>query len=207
MNMNRKRKEDNSPDDTPHYLIFQKKGRFYLRRPRLPKHARALTLLEAKFGSQDFSAFTAARAGVDGLMLKELVSLGSLRFLDGRYDLNRRPHEFQLDYDCPIFHDRLDSKVIERSSLPAPIREPESLAFQLARDDAHKNLNRPQPEARPDHWEPLNIFKQFRLSYRVYLLLRSRFRNLSAYIRFLIYTDLGMTKEAEHEKMKMGPLV
>jgi len=53
----------------------------------------------------------------------------------------------------------------------------------------------------------MNIFKRFRWPRSIYLLLTARFQNLSAYLRYLVYSDLGMKKEAEIEKARMGPRV
>jgi hypothetical protein len=52
--------------------------------------------------------------------------------------------------------------------------------------------------------DPTSIQKRIRIPYKLYLELRGNFENMSAYIRSLIYKDLGMTEEYEREVKLMG---
>ena len=53
----------------------------------------------------------------------------------------------------------------------------------------------------------MHYVKRFRWPKSVYDLLTDRYGNLSAYIRYVIYKDLGMEEEAERELKRMKPRV
>ena len=83
----------------------------------------------------------------------------------------------------------------------------ESKVYKESVERFFEELNSDTSSLQTDDGEPMHYVKRFRWPRSIYLLLTARFRNLSAYIRDLVYSDLGMTKEAEIEKGRMGPRV
>jgi len=174
-------------------------------RERQPKHNKALALLEKQFGRDDFSVHAANRIGVTGSLLQELVNLGHVREFEGRFDLTVQIEKLTGSFAVPIPFYQPDSAFVEKH-LKKPIQLViESKVYKEAVKLAFARPAPEQPAKRPENWEPLKIFKRFRMPYSLYLLLIARFRNLSAYIRYLIYKDMGMEDKAEIEKARMGP--
>jgi len=205
--MKRKLQNENTDGAGSHPASQTEQDEYVITRRREEKHNQALALLEKTFGNDDFSVNAANRVGVDTRVLTELVGFGFVRCFEGRYDLKIQVENLSPIFDIPIRCFRFDSDFMQKYrdvSFEPPV---ESKAFQ---ESATLFFARSTPDSsskRPDAFEPMNVFKRFRWPFSVYLLLTARFRNLSAYIRYLVYSDLGMAKEAEIEKARMGPRV
>ena len=205
--MKRKQRNENTDGTGSHPAKEKEQDEYVITRRREEKHNQALACLEKTFGKDDFSVNAANRVGVDTRILSELVGFGFVRCFEGRYDLKIQVENFSPIFDIPIRCYRFDSDFMQKYQHESFKPLVESKAFQ---ESAALFFARPTPDSAPkrfDDSEPMNIFKRFRWPFSVYLLLTARFRNLSAYIRFLVYSDLGMTKEAEIEKARMGPRV
>ena len=83
----------------------------------------------------------------------------------------------------------------------------QSKAFRKASEQFFVEPNPPSPYQRVDGQESMHYVKRFRWPKSVYDLLTDRYGNLSAYIRYVIYKDLGMEEEAERELKRMKPRV
>jgi len=205
--MKRKLQNENTDGTGSHTVTHEEPDEYVITRRREEKHNQALAYLEKTFGKDDFSATAANRVGVDTRVLQELVGFGFIRCFEDRYDLKIQFENLSPIFDIPIRCFRFDSDFMQKyqdESFKSPV---ESKAFQESAKLFFAGKTSDSSSKRPDDFEPMNIFKRFRWPFSVYLLLTSRFRNLSAYLRYLVYSDLGMTKEAEIEKARMGPRV
>jgi len=200
--MQRKPQNENTDGTGSHPANQEKQDQYVIVTQREEKHIRAYALLQKIFGSDDFSEYAAARVGVDTQVLSDLVKFKCVRFFDGRYDLHL---VFPASYETPLHCFRVDSDFIQkyqRASFQQPI---ESKVHKESVERFFADLN--STPSSSEVGEPMNIFKRFRWPRSIYLLLTARFRNLSAYLRYLVYSDLGMTKEAEVERARMDPRV
>ena len=189
-----KRKEEKQNDDAE---SFADETRHYsLIRTRRPEHDRALERLKSQFGRKHFDQVDAHGVGVAAPMLKELVLLGSLVFTKNRYRLNRA-REAVNEYTTPVHHFRQES-VMSR---------PESRVLALAQKDSAFREKCEPVSTRSAEWQPGNVYRHVRMSKKLDEAMKVRFGNISAYIRYLVCTDLGMERDAEREKRKMDPLV
>jgi len=204
--MKRKLQNENTGEIGSHPANQEKQDQYVIVTQREEKHIRAYALLQKTFGGDDFSEYAAARIGIDTQVLSDLVKFKCVRFLDGRYDLHL---VFPASYETPLHFFHVDSDFIQKYQSASFQQPVESKVHRESVERFFFELNSdPSPSPSPSNvGEPMNIFKRFRWPFSVYLLLTARFRNLSAYIRYLVYSDLGMTKEAEIEKARMGPRV
>lgn len=182
-------------------------GEYVIVRRREEKHVNARAILEKTFGKDDFSACAASRVGVDVRVLQELVGLGFVRLFEGRYDLKFRSGYLAGSFTVAVPFFKTDSDFMKRYGSGRMKPSIESKAHQESVERFFAEKLTDSSSGRSNESEPLNIFKRFRWRRSIYLLLATRYRNLSAYIRFLIYSDLGMTKEAEIERVRMGTRV
>ena len=189
-----KRKEEKH-DDNPDRFANENE-RYMLIKSRRPEHDQAFDRLKKKFGRKHFDQSDAVRVGVGVRMVKELVVLGSLLFTKNRYRLNRAS-EAVNEYETPVHHFRQNF---------TPSR-PEPRVLAAARHDSTFREKCEPVSTTSDDWLPSNVFTHVRMPKTLDDILKSSFQNKSAYIRYLIYTDLGMTKEAEREKRRMEPRI
>lgn len=178
----------------------------YIVRRREEKHDRAFVRLKKTFDNDDFSAYAANRIGVDTHILKELVALGFVRCFEGRFDLKFRPGYLTGEFEIPVPVFTFDSDFMRKyqTEFEQPI---ESKAHRESVELFFAGKIRDSSPKRSGDQESMHYVKRFRWPRSIYLLLSSRYRNLSAYIRYLVYSDLGMEKEAERERARMGPRV
>jgi len=202
--MQRKPQNENTDGTGSHPANQEKQDQYVLVTQREEKHIRAYALLQKTFGSDDFSDSAAAHVGVDTQILSDLVKFKCVRVFDGRYDLHL---VFPASYETPLHCFHVDSDFIQKYQSASFQQPVESKVHKESVKRFFAELNSSPPSSPSDVGEPMNIFKRFRWPFSVYLLLTARFRNLSAYIRYLVYSDLGMTKEAEIERARMGPRV
>jgi len=202
--MKRKLKNENTDGTGSHPANQETQDQYVIVRRREKKHTRAYALLQKTFGSDDFSDSAAARVGVDPRVLSDLVKFKCVRFFDGRYDLHLF---FSGSYETPLHGFHVDSDFIQKYQ-SASFQQP--VESKVHKESVERFFAEPNPTSSSspsDAGEPMNIFKRFRWPFSVYLLLTARFQNLSAYLRYLVYSDLGMEKEAEIERARMGPRV
>jgi len=202
--MQRKPQNENTDGTGSHPANHEKQDEYVIVTQREEKHIRAYALLQKTFGSNDFSDSGAARVGVDTNVLSDLIKFKCVRFLDGRHDLHL---VFSASFETPLHLFRVDSDFIQKYQSASFQQPVESKVHRESVERFFVELNSTPSSSASGVGEPMLIFKRFRWPRSIYLLLTARFRNLSAYIRYLVYSDLGMTKEAEIEKARMGPRV
>lgn len=181
-------------------VLIQDGDSFVAVRKRGPEHSRALSTLEKKFGRGNFTASDVARIGIDRRLLHELARLNHVINSTGnRFSINRDASAHAVAIETPLDLCRTDYSMFAQLPDDSPIKK------------KLKSVPRPTPEqvkaeaeAILREFEPMHVTKRFKMPYSLYLDLRPDFENLSAYVRYLIYTDRGMKKEAAMEKKRMG---
>ena len=202
--MQRKLQNENTDRTGSHPANHKEQDEYVIVTQREEKHIRAYALLQKTFGSDDFSDSAAARIGVDTQVLSDLVKFKCVRFFDGRYDLHL---VFPGSFETPLHFFRVDSDFIQKYQSASFQQPVESKVYRESVQRFFADLDSDRSSSPSEVGEPMNIFKRFRWPRSIYLLLTARFRNLSAYLRYLVYSDFGMTKEAEIERARMGPRV
>ncbi len=196
--MKRKRAEKTNTAKRRPTFLAQREDRYVFIRERQAHHRHAVIKLEKKFGPENFSAPAATRIGIDSSLLRELVQLKYVIFSGGHYSLNRdmlaHPEPFEsevsfLQATYAMFAGKFEPDPEELARISRACRETES---EL------------EKKRKADHWQVMHVTKRFRMPYELYLSLRPRMDNLSAYVRYLIYKDQGMETEAAMEKARMG---
>ncbi len=183
------------------------KETFVFVRRRTAKHVAALNVLFKQFGSRDFGPAGVFQARVSPRILRELVEYGyASENPPGRFQIPEVPEHPRTEIIQPIFPYKFTREMIEQSGRPFPATR-ESKALSAARENALVKREISTENLPPRFPGPVDVIKRFRMPYKLYQELRPRFGNISAYIRHLIYADLGMDREAAAEKDRMEPLI
>jgi len=197
--MKRKKTNKNEkPGKTARILTQKDDDNYVFIHPCRPEHRRALTRLEKKFGRAIFSLKEAGRIGVGPELIFDLVRFNQVHARsDDRYAINQDASAHAVEFETPIHLFQANYAMFENLPDDSPLRKTMITA------------ERPAPEeddeiSSPFALDPKNVTKRFQMPYWLYLDIRPDIENLSAYIRFLIYTDRGMEKEAQIEKDRMG---
>jgi len=176
--------------DDDHYVFIQQRG---------PEHRRALTRLEKKFGRGDFSRADAETKGIGRDLLRELIQFNQIQVRsDDRFAINQNASTHAVEFETPIHFQKATYAMFENMPDDSPLRK--GLTITAERPKLEEEKEKISPFA----LDPMHVTKRFRMPYGLYLDIRADIENLSAYVRFLIYTDRGMEKEAQIEKDRMG---
>jgi len=196
--MKRKKQKSSSSRTRPARTIAQKDDGFVFVQSRGPQHRRALSKLEKKFGRKDFNPSDAGRSGVDRQLLRELVQFNQvLSRSEDRYAINQDASAHAVEFETPIQLYKASYSMFENLPEDSPLRKTMIMA---ERPPVLEEEEKPNPLA----LDPMHVTKRFQMPYWLYLEIRPDIENLSAYIRFCIYTDRGMEEEAQIEKDRMG---
>jgi len=200
--MKRKSSDNNKSNDQartrPARILTQKDDDNYVFvHPRGPEHRQALSRLEKKFGRAVFALKEAGRLGVGQELILDLVRFNQVHARsENRYAINQDASAHAVEFETPIHLYQANYAMFENLPEDSPLRKTMIVA------------ERPEPKEEekqnPFALDPKNVTKRFQMPYSLYLDIRPDIENLSAYIRFLIYTDRGMEKEAQIEKDRMG---
>ena len=194
-----KRKPKKGKSTVQPMILTHREDRYVLIKECSPHERGALLKIEKRFGAANFTSSAASRIGIDRSLLRDLTRFKFVeRVSDDQYAINRdaRSHESKFETEVPYLQStsamftKSDDQVLKsRQEISRAVRETET------------------PEKKQEKlkkFKLLHVIKRFRMPYDLYLLVRPRVDNMSAYIRCLIYKDLGMKKEAELEKSRMG---
>lgn len=176
-------------------------------RRRTTKHITALNVLLKQFGSRDFGPTGVLQARVAPHVLRDLIQFGFVsEEVPGRYHIPDVPDYLRKEVKAPIHLFQFTRAIIEQSGQPFPATR-ESKALSAARANVLAKRETSNEKLPPDFPGPVYVIKRFRMPFDLYELIRPRFGNISAYIRHLIYADLGMDKEAAAERDRMDPII
>ena len=197
-----KRKKTNRSENTKPgkatRILTQKEDSYVFVHPRAPEHRRALSRLERKFGRVVFGLSEADRIGVGRDILLDLVRFNQVNARsEDRYAINQDSSAHAVEFETPIHLYKANYAMFENLPDDSPLKK---RMIAAERPVPTEEEEKPHPFA----LDPKNVTKRFQMPYSLYLDIRPEVENLSAYIRFLIYTDRGMTQEAQIEKDRMG---
>ena len=170
-------------------------------------HRAALQRLDEFFGRDDFSLSAAEKIGVDARLVRDLIGFDHVRVVDGRCVIHPRLPDHSFVYEIPLPFDRHDSTFAISSGKRKRSRSIRSKTFPLAERLRFVEPNPDVDYERFKKFESMTYKKRFRWPRSLHDILTERYGNVSAYIRYLIYKDLGLEEEAAHELERMDPRV